>query len=160
MDPWIDRRRISACNHHRHPSCCHRQQRHSSPERHRLVQNSHRSSVALSLILIIGMHVLPETPRYCIKRGDVPGATRALARLRRLRSNYPAVIKKMEEIRANYIYEMSLGSSSYKDCFGKIMLKRMLTCMALQILQQLTGSSSHRPIHLLPEFHKTTFDSN
>ncbi|KAK1773811.1 hypothetical protein QBC45DRAFT_397693 [Copromyces sp. CBS 386.78] len=104
---------------------------------------SYRIPIALqwlfSLILIIGMHFLPETPRYCIKRGDMPGATQALARLRRLMSTDPAITKEMEEIRDNYQYEMSLGSSSYKDCFRKGMRKRMFTGMALQILQQLTG---------------------
>ncbi|KAK3348507.1 hypothetical protein B0H65DRAFT_523499 [Neurospora tetraspora] len=104
---------------------------------------SYRIPIALqwlfSVILIIGMHFLPETPRYCIKRGDMTGATRSLAKIRRLLPNNSAIIEEIEEIRANYLYEMSLGNSSYLGCFRKGMLKRMLTGMVLQILQQLTG---------------------
>ncbi|KAK3486783.1 uncharacterized protein B0T23DRAFT_447953 [Neurospora hispaniola] len=104
---------------------------------------SYRIPIALqwlfSLTLIIGMHFLPETPRYCIKRGDMTRATRALARIRCLSPNDPAILAEMEEIRANYQYELSLGNSSYLDCFRMGMLKRMLTGMVLQILQQLTG---------------------
>lgn len=110
---------------------------------------SYRIPIALqwlfSLTLIIGMHFLPETPRYCIKRGDMTRATRALARIRCLSPNDPAILAEMEEIRANYQYELSLGNSSYLDCFRTGMLKRMLTGMVLQILQQLTGSSFHLP---------------
>ncbi|KAJ4401744.1 Plasma membrane low glucose sensor [Neurospora sp. IMI 360204] len=84
---------------------------------------SYRIPIALqwlfSVILIIGMHFLPETPRYCIKRGDMTGATRSLAKIRRLLPNNSAIVEEIEEIRANYLHEMSLGNSSYLDCFRK-----------------------------------------
>ena len=115
---------------------------------------SYRIPIALqwlfSLILIGGMHFLPETPRYLIKRGDMTAATRALARLRRLLPDNPAILTELQEIRAVYLYEMSLGSSSYWDCFHKGMRKRMFTGMALQILQQLTGSSPNSHLVSVP----------
>lgn len=67
------------------------------------------------------------------------GASDALAKLRRLQPHDPAITKELEEIRAVYLHEMSLGDSSYWDCFHSSNRKRMFTGMTLQILQQLTG---------------------
>ncbi|KAK3386327.1 hypothetical protein B0T20DRAFT_491635 [Sordaria brevicollis] len=95
--------------------------------------------LAFSAILIIGMHFLPETPRYLIKRGDMNGAARSLARIRRQQPNSTAIMTELDEIRANYQYEMSLGSASISDCFREGMRGRMFTGMMLQMLQQFTG---------------------
>ncbi|KAK5662277.1 hypothetical protein OQA88_8183 [Cercophora sp. LCS_1] len=104
---------------------------------------SYRIPIALqfawSLILIIGMLILPETPRYLIKRDDEHKAAVSLGRLRCLPRDHPAVQQELEEIKANHHFEMSLGKSSYLDCFRGNMLKRQLTGMGLQALQQLTG---------------------
>jgi SP family sugar:H+ symporter-like MFS transporter len=89
---------------------------------------------AWALILITGMLVLPDTPRYMIKRNNLAGATKALAKIRRLAETDPAVVEELAEIQANHEYELSLGRSTYADC-----LKRLLTGCALQALQQLTG---------------------
>ncbi|KAI1820447.1 high-affinity glucose transporter RGT2 [Xylaria intraflava] len=94
---------------------------------------------AWALIVIIGMSFLPETPRYLIKKGDNEGAARSLSRLRRLPSDDPSITSEIAEIRANYEYELSFGQASYADCFRGPMLKRQLTGMAIQALQQLTG---------------------
>ena len=85
------------------------------------------------------MIVLPETPRFLIKKGQPEKAAQALARIRRLPADHPAVLSELAEVRANHEYEMSIGSASYIDCFRGKMLKRQLTGMALQGLQQLTG---------------------
>lgn len=94
---------------------------------------------AWAIILIGGMLVLPETPRFLIKRGQDARAAQALGRLRRLPADHEAVRAEMAEVRANHDYEMSLGSAGYLDCFRGPMLKRQLTGMGLQALQQLTG---------------------
>ncbi|KAI0389491.1 high-affinity glucose transporter RGT2 [Xylariaceae sp. FL0594] len=94
---------------------------------------------AWAIILIAGMLVLPETPRYLIRKGNNAEAARSLGRLRRLAPDHPAITSELEEIRANHEYEMSLGSSSYLDCFRGPMIKRQLTGMGIQALQQLTG---------------------
>lgn len=82
------------------------------------------------------MLVLPETPRYLIKKNDMVGAAKALAWIRRLPQDDPAVIEELAEIQANHEYELNLGNASYADCFKGNLLKRLLTGCALQGLQQ------------------------
>lgn len=94
---------------------------------------------AWSLILFAGMLILPETPRYLIKRGHMDKAAAALGRIRRLPADHPAVLSELAEVKANHDYEMSVGKASYLDCFKPPILKRQFTGMALQALQQLTG---------------------
>ncbi|PMD41839.1 high-affinity glucose transporter [Hyaloscypha variabilis F] len=94
---------------------------------------------AWAIILIVGMLILPETPRYMIKKNNLAGATKALAKIRRLPETDPAVIEELAEIQANHEYELSLGKASYLDCFKGNLLKRLLTGCFLQALQQLTG---------------------
>lgn len=92
-----------------------------------------------ALILIGGMTVLPETPRYLVKKGDFAGAKKALSRLRRLPVEDPALTDELAEIQANHEYELSFGKATYLDCFKGNLLKRLLTGCFLQGLQQLTG---------------------
>ncbi|OIW29201.1 glucose transporter-like protein [Coniochaeta ligniaria NRRL 30616] len=94
---------------------------------------------AWALILIVGMFLLPETPRFLIMQGKLDGAARSLGILRRLPANHPSIQDELAEIKANHDYEMSLGKASYLDCFRTGMRKRQLTGMGLQALQQLTG---------------------
>ncbi|KAN0098412.1 putative glucose transporter rco-3 [Hyaloscypha variabilis] len=104
---------------------------------------SYRIPVAIqflfALILIGGMLFLPETPRYLIRNGKYDAAARSLSRLRRLRIDHPALIEELAEIKGNHEYELSIGSSSYLNCFRKPIRKRLFTGCALQALQQLTG---------------------
>ncbi|KAJ3522726.1 hypothetical protein NM208_g12519 [Fusarium decemcellulare] len=94
---------------------------------------------AYSLFLFGGMLLLPETPRFLIKQDRHADAARALARIRRLQHDHPAIQAELAEVKANNDYETSLGKSSYLDCFRPPILKRQFTGMALQALQQLTG---------------------
>lgn len=66
-------------------------------------------------------------------------AAKALGKLRRLPPDHPAIKEELDEVQANHLYEMSLGKSSYKDCFKGTVGKRLLTGCLLQSLQQLTG---------------------
>lgn len=97
---------------------------------------------AWSLILVFGMLLLPETPRYLIRSGKPEKAAKALSTLRRLPSDDPAIVEELTEVQANHEHELTLGKSSYLDCFRGKMLKRQLTGMGLQALQQLTGQFS------------------
>jgi MFS transporter, SP family, sugar:H+ symporter len=95
---------------------------------------------AWALILVFGMLLLPETPRYLIRRGQHEAAARSLGRLRRLSPAHPAVGQELDEITISHEQEQAAGkSSTVLDCFRRGMLKRQLTGMALQALQQLTG---------------------
>ncbi|ERS97058.1 hypothetical protein HMPREF1624_06387 [Sporothrix schenckii ATCC 58251] len=94
---------------------------------------------AWALILICGMFVLPETPRYLIKKDNHAAAAKSLARLRRLPEDHESVLAELAEIQANHEYDLSLGKSSYADCFKGNYLKRLITGCCLQGLQQLTG---------------------
>lgn len=105
------------------------------------------------------MLLLPETPRYLIKRGKHQKATEALSRLRHLPADHDALKTELAEIVANHEFETSLGTGSYLDCFKPPILKRQLTGMGLQALQQLSGKHSNptgipagRPFLLLVEF--------
>lgn len=85
------------------------------------------------------MIILPETPRYLVRKGDHLAAQRNLAKIRRLPDDHVAVCEEMAEIRANHEHDMSLGSASYLQCFRGNTGKRLLTGCLMQGLQQLTG---------------------
>ncbi|CAK7567655.1 MAG: glucose transporter [Sporothrix epigloea] len=107
--------------------------------------SAYRIPMALQLswafVLSLGLLILPETPRYLVKRGDKEGAALSLSRLRRLDITHPALISELAEMIANHEYEMALGSDTYRDAlFGSPHLgRRTLTGCILQCLQQLTG---------------------
>jgi sugar porter (SP) family MFS transporter len=92
-------------------------------------------------ILLLGLIILPETPRYLIKRERHTSAAASLSRIRRLDITHPALIEELAEIEANHEYELSLGPSTYRDVFlGSPHLgRRVLTGCGLQMLQQLSG---------------------
>jgi SP family sugar:H+ symporter-like MFS transporter len=85
------------------------------------------------------MFFLPETPRYLIKVDKYDKAAKALAKLRRLPIDHPAVLEELNEVQANHLYEMSLGKSTYADTLRGTLGKRLMTGCLLQALQQLTG---------------------
>jgi len=94
-----------------------------------------------AVVLALGLLVLPETPRYLVKRGLKDAAALSLSRLRRLDITHPALIEELAEIQANHEYEMALGPDTYRDViFGEPHLgRRTFTGCGLQMLQQLTG---------------------
>eukprot|EP00492_Amphilonche_elongata_P003551 TRINITY_DN38_c2_g1_i1.p1 TRINITY_DN38_c2_g1~~TRINITY_DN38_c2_g1_i1.p1 ORF type:complete len:255 (+),score=39.49 TRINITY_DN38_c2_g1_i1:275-1039(+) len=93
----------------------------------------------MGFILIGGMLLLPETPRFWIKKGRQDKAAWALSKLRRLAPDHPALVSELAEVRANHEYEMRAGKATYLDCFKGSIGKRLFTGCALQALQQLTG---------------------
>lgn len=85
------------------------------------------------------MFILPETPRFLVKKGRHEQARKSLVFLRRLPADHPALEAELAEIQANYNYELSLGSASYWECTKGTIGKRLFTGVTLQALQQLVG---------------------
>ncbi|KAF8429799.1 general substrate transporter [Tirmania nivea] len=104
---------------------------------------SYRIPIAIqfiwALILSLGMFILPETPRFLIKQGKYDEAAKSMSRLRKLPVDHPVLVEELNEIKANHEYEAQVASGGYMDCIRGDMLKRLLTGMGLQALQQLTG---------------------
>ncbi|KAH6609441.1 mfs monosaccharide transporter [Trichoderma cornu-damae] len=94
-----------------------------------------------ALILTAGLILLPETPRFLVKKGNKEAASLSLSRLRRLDITHPALVDELQEIVANHQYELTLGPDSYKEIFvGSPHLgRRTFTGCGIQMLQQLTG---------------------
>ena len=88
------------------------------------------------------MILLPESPRWLIKKERDDDAARALSRLISLPPDHPELQAELDEIRVSYLHEKQLGEASYIDCFrvtdNKILL-RSLTGIFIQAWQQLTG---------------------
>jgi MFS transporter, SP family, sugar:H+ symporter len=110
-----------------------------------LTSTAYRIPLGLQLtwacVLSLGLLILPETPRYLVKRGKLEAAGLSLSRLRRLDITHPALLDELQEIVANHEYEMTQGGDHYKDIiFGSPRLgRRTATGCGLQMLQQLTG---------------------
>ena len=115
---------------------------------------SYRIPIAIqmlwALILGTGLFLLPESPRYFVKRGDLPKAANALARVRGQPEDSEYVQQELAEIVANHEYELQVvpqGSyfSSWANCFhGSLWkansnLRRTILGTSLQMMQQWTG---------------------
>lgn len=103
-----------------------------------------------AIILAIGLFLLPESPRYFVRRGKLDDAAKSLARLRGqdLQSNY--IQDELAEIIANHEYEMSVTPqngywSSWAHCFSGSLFKsgsnvrRIILGTSMQMMQQWTG---------------------
>jgi SP family sugar:H+ symporter-like MFS transporter len=115
---------------------------------------SYRIPIALqmlwALILATGLFILPESPRYFVKRGQLDRATEVLARLRGQPQDSELVATELSEIVANHEYELQVipsGSyfNSWFNCFrGSLFnpssnLRRTILGTSLQMMQQWTG---------------------
>ncbi|KAF8417168.1 hypothetical protein BGX38DRAFT_1252047 [Terfezia claveryi] len=112
----------------------------SHARRTRVPTGSQSPSSFLWAIVLFHRDVHPsETPRYLIKQGRYDEAAKSMSRLRKLPIDHPVLIEELNEIKANHEYESQVASGGYMDCIRGSMLKRLLTGMGLQALQQLTG---------------------
>jgi sugar porter (SP) family MFS transporter len=103
-----------------------------------------------AIVLAIGLFVLPESPRYYVKKGNLEAAAKALASVRGqpLESDY--VKDELAEIVANNEFELlTIPQTSYVGswaaCFkgslskGNSPIRRTLLGTGMQMFQQLTG---------------------
>lgn len=82
---------------------------------------SYRIPIAIQFVwagvLSIGMFLLPESPRYLVKRHRFDDAARSLSRLLGVPTEHQDVQLELEDIKANLRMEEEVGQSSYLDCF-------------------------------------------
>lgn len=115
---------------------------------------SYRIPIAIqmlwAIILATGLFLLPESPRYFVKRGNLDKAAEVLSRLRGQPYNSDYIQQELAEIVANHEYElkaMPQGSyfNSWANCFkGSLFnpssnLRRTILGTSLQMMQQWTG---------------------
>lgn len=115
---------------------------------------SYRIPIAIqmlwAIILATGLFLLPESPRYFVKRGKIDKATDSLARLRGEPVGSEYIQQELAEIIANHEYELTVipqGSyiSSWLSCFSGSLwnpssnLRRTILGTSLQMMQQWTG---------------------
>ncbi|KZF19526.1 general substrate transporter [Xylona heveae TC161] len=100
--------------------------------------------MAWALILAFGLFLLPESPRWYVKKGKLDHAARSLSRVRGQPTTSEYIQQEMAEIIANYEYELNITSTSWLDCFkggwkpsGNF--RRVVLGMSLQMMQQWTG---------------------
>ncbi|KAL5339575.1 general substrate transporter [Aspergillus crustosus] len=121
---------------------------------HRTDSGSYRIPIALQLlwaiILAVGLFLLPESPRYFVRKGDLANAAKVLGRVRGQPEDSHYVKEELAEIVANNEYELQLipqGGyfASWANCFrGSIFspnsnLRRTVLGTSLQMMQQWTG---------------------
>ncbi|CAK7270979.1 hypothetical protein SEPCBS119000_004362 [Sporothrix epigloea] len=121
---------------------------------HRTNTSSYRIPIAIqfawALILGFGLLMLPDSPRWFVKKGRLEEAAASLARLRGQPSSSEYIQIELAEIVANEEYERALIPSStwfqgWANCFkgslwsGKSNLRRTILGTSLQMMQQWTG---------------------
>jgi SP family sugar:H+ symporter-like MFS transporter len=103
-----------------------------------------------ALILGTGLLLLPESPRYFVKRGNIDRAAKALSSVRSQPVDSDYVQQELAEIIANHEYEMKIIPqsgyfSSWMNCFkgglfqSNSNLRRTILGTSLQMMQQWTG---------------------
>ncbi|CBX98201.1 similar to monosaccharide transporter [Plenodomus lingam JN3] len=103
-----------------------------------------------AIILATGLALLPESPRYWVKKGKLDKAAHALGRVRGQPTDSEYIQDELAEIIANHEYEMSvLPQTSYlgswASCFKGSMMnpasnaRRTTLGICMQMMQQLTG---------------------
>merc|ERR1711939_1035290 len=100
------------------------------------------SAACYQIPLGIGLVFLPESPRWLIMKGKEAKAHKALSKLLRVPQDSHIVTSQYAEVASNLHHERSIGTDSYAACFksGEAKVrKRVLTGIAIQALQQLSG---------------------
>jgi len=110
---------------------------------------SYRIPIAIQLlwamILAGGLFLLPESPRYWVKKGELDKASASLARIRGQPADSEYIVAELAEIQANYEYELQIAQAGWADCFrggwsnrsGNF--RRVFIGFFLQMMQQWTG---------------------
>lgn len=95
-----------------------------------------------AFILCAFFLVLPESPRWLVKKGNHERASKSLARLNSTDVDDPLVRSELSVIQTNLDIELTHSTGSYLDCFknnDRKYLLRTFTGTFIQAFQQLTG---------------------
>ena len=91
-----------------------------------------------AVILAVGCFILPESPRFLIKKGNVDRGTTVLAQLYGRDESDVDVQKECQDIVNAVNYEAALGQASWKEMFTTMRRRSMISIM-VQALAQLSG---------------------
>lgn len=120
---------------------------------------SYRIPIAIqflwAIILAVGLILLPESPRWYVKRGQLDKASHALSRVRGQPRDSVYIQEELAEIVANHEYETSLVGhlgyvGSWTACFSGGLrnpgsnLRRTILGASMQMMQQWTGGKPCR----------------
>lgn len=122
---------------------------------------SYRIPVAIqflwAIILGTGLAILPDSPRYFVKQGQLEKAASALARVRGQPIDSLYIREELAEIVANHEYEQAIIPQTtylggWANCFqgsifeGNSNCRRTWVGIVMQAMQQLTVNSPNPPI--------------
>ena len=96
-----------------------------------------------ALIIIIGMLLVPESPRYLIECERHEEARASIAKINKVSPEDPWVLKQADEINAGVLAQRELGEASWKELFSvkTKVLQRLITGILVQTFLQLTGEN-------------------
>lgn len=104
-------------------------------------------------VLGVGLFLLPESPRWYVKKGRNEDAARALGTLRGQPVDSAYITDELKELVDNHNYEMRSMRAGWADCFRggwkpSSNLYRVFLGICLQMMQQWTGVNFSKWLHL------------
>lgn len=94
------------------------------------------------VIMILGMLLLPESPRYDYRHGRIDRAKNTISKSYGVSETHKVVTQELKDIREKLEAEGAGGKQKKREVFtGPRMMYRVLLGAGLQALQQLTGNS-------------------
>lgn len=100
-------------------------------------------SFAWAIFMIVGMGLVPESPRFLVEKGRIAEARESLAKSNKVDFDDMTVTYELEVITTGVEMEKVSGKASWGELFstqGKI-LPRVIMGVMIQSLQQLTGNN-------------------